>query len=141
MDVTPLSWEGFIGSGLCFFKNCIFINSMFCRDCNDLLVEWCMSGSHTRRSAVQIPSRPQLSVSETCPVTACQGYLLSQKGPGEQILKQRTQEKGAQRNDHPLGLMKMRHPGFDILSCPPISQPRVPRGEQVVTLHCTRFTL
>ena len=64
------------------------------------------------------------------------------KGPGEQIMKQRTKEGGAKRNAHPLGLMKMRHPGLDLLSCPPPHEPALgkklppPPGGQVVALDC-----
>ena len=40
------------------------------------------------------------------------------KGPEGQILKRGTQERGAQRNAHPLGPVQMRLPGLELLSCP-----------------------
>ena len=54
---------------------------MFYKDCNDLLIEWCASGSHAWGSAVRTPSRPQLGVFEACLGMVCQGYLLPKKSP------------------------------------------------------------
>ena len=45
--------------GFIFFKNWIFINSIFYRVCNDSLIEGWTSGSHARWSAARSPTRPQ----------------------------------------------------------------------------------
>ena len=64
VGLTPLSWG--LGSGICFFKNCNSINSMFYRDCNDSLIEWCVSRLHDVGQRFEALARPRLGVSELC---------------------------------------------------------------------------